>query len=159
MLIVCKEAGMNVVKQQFTETVVCNDIGPMKEYIGTKIDNDSEKCKLKITYPVLVSSLIDEFVFNEPSVKPDILATAGTHLVKSGIKLGAEAQTRYHSGVGKLLYLIKWLHTETVNSMCELTHFMMEAFQNSDMLRWKRHKLCCSQCMCWKTLGSASRNR
>ena len=54
MLIVCKEAGMNVVKQQFTETVDCNDIGPMKEYIGTKIDVDSAKCILKITQPVLV---------------------------------------------------------------------------------------------------------
>ena len=53
MLIVCKEAGMNAVKQQFTETLDCDDIGPMKEYIGTKVDVDSKKCKLKITEPVL----------------------------------------------------------------------------------------------------------
>ena len=70
-------------------------------------------------------------MFNEPSVKPDIPATAGTHLVKSGMKLCAEAQTRYHSGVGKLLYLIKWSHPEIVNSVCKLTCFMTEAFQNS----------------------------
>ena len=95
-----------MVKQQFTETLDCDDISHMKEYIGTKIDIDREKCKLKITQPVLVRSLIDEFVFNEPSVKPNILATAATHLVKSGIKLGAKAQTHYHSGVGKLLHLI-----------------------------------------------------
>ena len=62
MLIVCKKAAMNVVKQQFTETVDCDDISPIKEYIGTKIDIDSGKCKLKITQPVLVRSLIDEFV-------------------------------------------------------------------------------------------------
>ena len=74
----------------------------MKEYIGTKIDIDSEKCKLKITQPVLVRSLIGGFVFNEPSVKPNVLATAGTHLVKSGIKLGGN----YCSGVGKLLHLV-----------------------------------------------------
>ena len=82
-------------------------------------------------------------LFNEPSAKPDIPATAGTHLVKSGIKLGAEAQTRYHSGVGKLLYLMKWLHPEIANSMHKLTHFMMEAFHNSEkgMERVMQHVL------------------
>ena len=123
---------MNVVKQQFTEIVDCTDISPMKEYIGTKLNIDSEKCKLKITQPVLVKSLIDEFVFNEPSAKPDIPATAGTHLVKSGIKLGAEVQTHYCGGVGKLLHLVKWLHPEIANSMHELTRFITETFHNSE---------------------------
>ena len=76
-------------------------------------------------------SLIDKFVFNEPSAKPNIPATVGTHLVKSGMKLCAEAQTHDHSGVGKLLYLIKWSHPEIANSVRKLTHFMMEAFRNS----------------------------
>ena len=33
MLMVCKEEGMAKVKKQFTGTVDCDDIGPMKEYI------------------------------------------------------------------------------------------------------------------------------
>ena len=33
MLIICKEEGMDMVKKQFTETVDCEDIGLMKEYI------------------------------------------------------------------------------------------------------------------------------
>ena len=131
MLIVCKEVGMNAVKQQFTETVDCDDIGPIREYIGTKIDIDSKKIKLKIMQPVLVKSLIDEFMFNELSAKPDIPPTAGTHLVNSGIKSSAAAQTCYCSGVGKLLYLVKWSCLEITNSVCELTHFMTEAFPNS----------------------------
>ena len=40
-------------------------------------------------------------------------------------------QTRYHSGVGKLLYLVEWLHPEIANSVCELTQFMTKAFPAS----------------------------
>ena len=54
MLIICKDEGMNMVKKQFTETVDCDGIGPMKEYIGTKIDVDHATKSLKITQPILV---------------------------------------------------------------------------------------------------------
>ena len=36
MLIVCMEDAMETIKKKFTETVDCDDIGEMKEYIGTK---------------------------------------------------------------------------------------------------------------------------
>ena len=83
----------------------------------------------------LVRSLIDKFVFNEPSAKPEIPATAGTHLVKSGIKLGADAQTHYCSGVGKLLYLVK-CNTSRNNEQCAQTN----SFYDGSILKWrKRH--------------------
>ena len=41
MLIVCTQDAMESVKKTFTETVNCNDIGEMKEYIGTKINIDN----------------------------------------------------------------------------------------------------------------------
>ena len=39
MLIICHEQAMQNIKKQFTDTdtVDCDDIGEMKEYIGTKI--------------------------------------------------------------------------------------------------------------------------
>ena len=42
-----------------------------------------------------------------------------------------QAQTRYCSGVGKLLYLVKWYCPEIMNSVCELTRFMTNAFPTS----------------------------
>ena len=57
---------------------------------------------------VLVQSLNDEFNFAEPNSKPEMPATARTHLMNSGPKLCAMVQMRYHSGMGKLLYLVKW---------------------------------------------------
>ena len=70
MLIVCAGDGMESIKKKFTETVDCNDIGEMKEYIGNKNNIDQHNKTLKITQPVLVQSLNDEFNFAEPNSKP-----------------------------------------------------------------------------------------
>ena len=108
MLVVCDKKYMANIKQKFTSTVDCDDMGAMVEYIGTKVDIDSKKCELKITQPVLVQSLQDEFDFENPNNCPETPAPAGTHLMVSGQPLSPEKQTKYHSGVGKLLYLTKW---------------------------------------------------
>ena len=68
--------------------------------------------------------------FSEPNLWPETPAMAGMHLMVSGIKLCAAVQTRYCSGVGKLLYLVKWSHLEIANSVRELTWFMTEVFHN-----------------------------
>ena len=103
----------------------------MKEYIGTKINEGHATKSLKISQPMLVKSLIDEFTFDEPNAKLEGPATGGTHFMSKGPNLCAEAQTRYCSGVGKLLYLVKWSHPEITNSVCELTRFMTKAFPAS----------------------------
>ena len=66
-------------KQKFTSTVDCNDMGAMMEYIGTKLDTDSKKHELKITQPVLVQSLRDEFDFENPNICPETPAPASIH--------------------------------------------------------------------------------
>ena len=40
MLIVCTDYAMESVKKKFTKTADCDDIGEMKEYIGTSINID-----------------------------------------------------------------------------------------------------------------------
>ena len=119
MLVVCNEKYMEDVKQKFTNTVDCDDMGAMVEYIGTKIDIDKGKRKLKITQPVLVQSLRDEFEFENPNNCPETPAPDSTHLMASGQSLSPEKQTKYCSGVGKLLYLTKWSRPKIVNSVHE----------------------------------------
>ena len=125
MLVVCNEKYMDDVKQKFTNTVYCEDMGAMVEYIGTKIDIDKTKRELKITQPVLVQSLQDEFEFENPNNCPETPAPASTHLMASGKSLSPEKQS---SGVGKLLYLTKWSRPEIANSVWELTRFMTLAY-------------------------------
>ena len=117
MLVVCNEKYMDDVKQKFMNTVDCNDMGATVEYIGTKIDIDKTKRELKITQPVLVQSLRDEFEFENPNNCPETPAPASTHLMASGQSLSPEKQTKYRSGVGKLLYLTKWSRPEIANSV------------------------------------------
>ena len=45
MLVICNQSEMDQTKAMFTKVVDCDDIGPMQEYIGTKIDVD-EKSKV-----------------------------------------------------------------------------------------------------------------
>ena len=108
MLIVCDKVGMTQTKEKFTKAVECDDIGSMQEYIGTKIDVDEKNKSLKITQLVFVQSLKDKFNFSEVNAKPEVPATVGTHLLLNGPKLHGEYQTKYCSGIGKLLYLMKW---------------------------------------------------
>ena len=128
MLVICDKSGMDTTKAVFTKVVECDDIGQMKEYIGTKIDVDTMHKSLKITQLVLVQSLKDKFKFKEVTAKLEVPAVAGTHLHPSGPKLGGAEQTKYHSGVGKLLYLVKWSCPEIANSVHELTRFMTQSY-------------------------------
>ena len=46
----------------------------------------------------------------------------------SGQPLSPEKQTKYRSGVGKLLYSTKWSEPKIVNSVRELSQFMTRAY-------------------------------
>ena len=94
---------------------------------------------------MLVQSLQDEFDFKNPNNCPETPAPASTHLMVSGQPLSPEQQTKYHSGVGKLLlYLTKWSQPEIVNSVCALTQFMTQAYPANykAMERVMQHVLC-----------------
>ena len=94
-------------KEEFKTYFECDDIGWMNEYIGCKIDADREKRNLKITQPVLLQSFSGEFdlpkkQFNTPA-EPK---TALKHSKEEEL-LGDADQTKYRSGVGKLIHLIR----------------------------------------------------
>ena len=128
MLVLCNKLGMTQTKEKFIKVVDCDDIGPMQEYIRTKIDAD-EKPKFKnYTTAFLVQSLKNKFKFREENAKPEVPAVAGTHLVPNRPKLHREEQTKYCSGIRKLLYLMKWSHPELAYSVHELTRFMTQAY-------------------------------
>ena len=102
----------------------CDDVGPMKEYIGNKIEHlDGE---LKMTQPVLLQSFTDEFVFARDT-KITNPGAPGTVLGASDEKLSDDDQFKYRSGTGKLLHLMKWSRPEIGNAVQELSRFMTGA--------------------------------
>ena len=65
MLIVCCEAAMSNVKKQFTDTVDCNNLGPMQEYIWNEGGYQLNQQKLKNNSPSVGEKSEGQFNFTE----------------------------------------------------------------------------------------------
>jgi hypothetical protein len=86
------------------------------------LDYDITKGCMKITQPVLLQSLEDEFDVpkGEPVATPGV---PGEYLKSEPIDIDGNEQHMYRSGVGKLLHLAKWSRVEASNAVRELTKF------------------------------------
>ena len=114
------------VKAEFFKHFQCDDLGELNEYIGVKVNRNSQ-CMI-LTQPVLLQSFTDEF--DVPGAAQDTPAVPGSVLTPSDAKLDPASQKRYRSGVGKLLYLMRWSRPEIYNAVRELSRFMTEASLN-----------------------------
>jgi Reverse transcriptase (RNA-dependent DNA polymerase) len=78
----------------------CDEVGETMEYVGLKLEYKPEQGYMKITQPVLLQSLDDEFTVP----KGDPVATPGTpneYLKAEPVDTTAADQRKYRSGVGK----------------------------------------------------------
>jgi hypothetical protein len=106
----------------------CDNIGDSKEYVGSKFDKQEGGNRLLITQPVIVGSFIDEFGIQEdkrieiPASRSDSFSP-----IVDGDELGEEEQKGYRSGVGKLLYLLRWSCPDILNITRELLRYFMKA--------------------------------
>eukprot|EP00804_Cyclotella_cryptica_P029407 CCRYP_013350-RA/>CCRYP_013350-RA protein AED:0.32 eAED:0.07 QI:0/-1/0/1/-1/1/1/0/170 len=101
----------------------CDNVGKVKDYIGCKLDISSDRQSPKMTQPVLVKSLTDEFediAQDKAALAP---AKPGNILTKceNSPKLKPEKHSRYRTGVGKLLYLTKHSRPDIANVVRELS--------------------------------------
>ena len=72
------EQEKELLKQHFK----CDDIGKVKDYIGCKLDIAEDGRSLKMTQPVLVQSLTDEFKNIIQGKSPTVPAKTGNILTK-----------------------------------------------------------------------------
>jgi hypothetical protein len=134
-----KRKGVMEAKQQMIERIGCDDVGEMKEYIGCKIDRKGGQ--LKLAQPLLLQSFIDEFDLPNDKSYPSTPAEPGSFFMK-GDKLSMSEQRKYWSGVGKLLYLMRWSCPEIMNSVRELSRFMQEASKAHLTVMYRVMKYC-----------------
>ena len=126
----------------------CDDIGPLEEYIGTKVD--VEPGKIKLTQPVLLQSFVDEFgaKANKSIVVPAIPGKA-LRKCEEGEALSATQHKRYRSGVGKLNYLGRWSRPDILNQVRELSRHM----QAPNEEHYKAMMRCMDYCVTTKERG------
>ena len=100
--------------------------------MGCKIERTDSS--IKFTQPVLLQSFEDEFRCKAGRIK--IPAEAAGHLEKCKPvdALSEGEQTKYRSGVGKLLHMMRWSRPEIYNAVRELTRFMTIGASKDHML-------------------------
>ena len=110
-IMICgNKEGVLHYKKLLTEKIDCDDVGPLADYIGNKIDIDCKNCSMRVTQLVLLRSFKDEFNVEVLENCPTTPAAPGSVLRGTSEEntVGYPEQCRYRSGVGKLLYLMKW---------------------------------------------------
>jgi hypothetical protein len=117
-----KKDGVYKAKAAMMEGFDCDNIGELKEYIGCKIDYNKKEGSMKITQPVMIQSFEDKFnlpegkAANTPALPGSVL-TAG----QERDQVAPEEQSTYRSGLGKLLYMMRWSRPEIQNAVRELS--------------------------------------
>ena len=114
-LVVGKKEEVLKAKKKMMRRFDCDEFGPLKEYIGCKVDFNPNQGYVQLTQPVLLQSFADEFELPKgdnptPSVPGDVLRKG-----KSNEILSVKEMTKYKSGMGKLLHLMKWSRPEIIN--------------------------------------------
>jgi hypothetical protein len=111
-------------KSGLTGRLKCDDAGEMKEYVGCKIQIDRNLRSAKITQPVLIQSLSDEFEL-DLSKKHRTPAVPNLTLQKTedGPKLDEKDQSLYRKGVGKLIHMMRWSRPDVLNATREVSRF------------------------------------
>ena len=114
-------------KQMMSEFFETDECGELKEYVGVKIDIDTENRSLKMTQPVMIQSFQDEF--DLPGEKHPNPAKEGELLQKGkeGQFISKANQKLYRRGVGKLLHMMRYSRPDILNRVRELSRFGKEA--------------------------------
>jgi hypothetical protein len=106
----------------------CDDMGPIEEYIGCKIEQNYEDPLMRLTQPVMLGSFQDEFDMTQLG-RPMTPAILGS----SEGEVDYDIQTNYCKGVGKLLHLTRWTRPEIMDAVRALLRYMTGAL----MSHWK----------------------
>ena len=123
ILIFGKREGVLHYNKKIIDLIDCDDIGPLMDYIGNKIEFNRHECWVRLTQPVLLCSFNDEFTFSEPNRCPKTPAIPGS-VPRAGTAdegISPKDLKTYCSGVGKLLFLMKWSRPDVLNSVRDLS--------------------------------------
>jgi hypothetical protein len=123
------KAGVQLAKEAFKDHFEVDDVGPLEEYVGCKIEFDDSRDSMKLTQPILIQSLHDEYEISEKGQVPTTPAVPGEILqpIEESAKIGPHEQFLYRSCVGKMIHLMKWSRPDICNAVRELSRFMTAA--------------------------------
>jgi hypothetical protein len=107
----------------------CDDLGAMMEYVGCKIDIDWSVPSCKFTQPVLIQSFRDEFQAEAKGHTTPAIPGSTLQQTTEETTLEVDETTKYRSGTGKLLHVMRWSRPDVLNATREVSQFMGRANQ------------------------------
>jgi hypothetical protein len=137
------EAAILEKKRVLSETFEIDDIGPMKEFVGCKIEHDRERATMKFTQPILIQSFGDEFPL--PTKATDgTPAAPGTILqaYDDEVMLTKDEQGQFRKAVGKLWYLARMSRHDILHAVRDLSKFSAGAWNTT----WNTALRCMKYC-------------
>ena len=116
-----KETEVKKGREELKKYFDLDEVGPVQEYVGCKVNYNKEEGYIHLTQPVLIQSFEDEFEL--PSREHKTPAAQGEVLCKGEPLLNEKEHRNYRKGVGKLLHLSKYARPDICNAVRELTRF------------------------------------
>ena len=117
---VVKDEGKKMVNK-----IKIEDVGELKEFVECKVKIDKSEQSAKFTQPDMMESFLDEFsAGKKKGVMP---AEANTVLKRpeSGEILANKDQSKYQSGIGKMMNMVRWSRLDIYNVSQDCTRHMM----------------------------------
>ena len=128
-LFICPPKMKDEIRKEMTTRFDCDIIGNMDEYVGCKIERNNNERWVKITQPVILQSFVDQFELLTDGRELNTPGEPGQSLVPCGDaeELNPAEQTKYRSGVGKLLHVMRWSRPDILNAVRDLWKYMKQA--------------------------------
>jgi hypothetical protein len=130
-------------KKKIMESLACDDQGEMEEYIGCKVERNDEEGYIRFTQPVMLQSFEDEFDMPKNGGGTVLPATAGEVLAKEEDDMCTpDEHSKYRTGVGKMLHMMKWSRPEILNRVRELSRYVQYPSRNHLKAMYKVMRYC-----------------
>jgi hypothetical protein len=108
------------VMKSISSVLKVKDLGEVKNFVGCRRVHSTDGKTIHIFQPKLIKNLEDSFSkyinTNRKFQTPGAPKTVVMRPEIGDNVLSPKDQTKYHSGVGMLLYLVKWLSTQDLTS-------------------------------------------
>jgi hypothetical protein len=117
ILIAGRKENVFKAKKELARHFTLDQQGEMMENVGCQIEHDRKNRWKRVTQPVMVQSFRDEFELpDEASPLPaEVLSRI------AGEPLDAKHSSKFRSGTGKLMHMMKWTRHEILSRVRELS--------------------------------------
>ncbi len=108
-----------------------DDVGPLNKFVGCKVEINRIAKTAKLMQPVMIQSFQDEF--DTGKTKRVTPGEAGIVLQKARAEqeqLDEKDQTKYRSGAGKMMHMIRWARPHINNAVRDCARHMQGATED-----------------------------